>query len=264
MSSIIDFHAHAFPDHIAESAVPALAERGNVIPCLDGKIDSLLASMDQAGVEKSVLCSIATRPGQFDSILAWSQAIRSERLVPFPSFHPDNPKALENIRIIQQEGFKGVKLHPYYQDFKVDEERMFPFYEKIMASGLILVMHTGYDIGFPREDLAGPARIKRVVERFPELKIIATHMGAWEMWDEVDELLLGHRVYIDISFSLQYMERDKAREMILAHPADRILFGTDSPWACQDEVAEMLRSLDLGEERERRIFRDNALELLDI
>ena len=152
---IIDFHAHAFPDQIAATAVPALAAKGKVIPCLDGTIDSLISSMDKAGIDKSVLCSIATRPGQFDSILAWSKMIRSERIVPFPSFHPENPDALEKIALLKDEGFKGIKLHPYYQDFIVDEERMLPFYEKISEEGLILVMHTGYDIGFPRDDIAG-------------------------------------------------------------------------------------------------------------
>ena len=264
MTAIIDFHTHAFPDRVAETAVPALATKGKVTPCLDGKIDSLLASMDKAGVDKSVLCSIATRPGQFDSILTWSKAIRSERIIPFPSFHPENPKALENIRIIRKEGFKGVKLHPYYQNFLVDEERMFPFYEEVITNDLALVMHTGYDIGFPRDDIAGPARIKNVIDRFPELKIVATHMGAWEMWEEVGELLLGHRLYIDISFSLQYLGREKARQMLLSHPTDRILFGSDSPWACQDEVINMLRGLELGEEIENRITIHNALELLGI
>ena len=52
--------------------------------------------------------------------------------------------------------------------------------------------------------------------------------------------------------------------MIMEHPADRILFGTDSPWACQDEVAGMLKGLDLGEELEKRIFRDNGLKLLGL
>jgi hypothetical protein len=263
MPAIIDFHAHAFPDQVAAAAVPALAEKGRVTPCLDGRIDSLLASMDRAGVEKSVLCSIATRPGQFASILAWSQAIRSERLIPFPSFHPESPEALENIRIIGAEGFKGIKMHPYYQSFSIDEERLFPFYEAISAAGLILVMHTGFDIGFPREDIAGPARIRRVIERFPELKFVATHLGAWEMWDQVRELLTGHRIYMDISFSLQYLSTAQARALLLAHPADRLLFGSDSPWACQEEVAGMLRALRLGTELEERIFRRNALELLD-
>jgi hypothetical protein len=69
---------------------------------------------------------------------------------------------------------------------------------------------------------------------------------------------------MDISFSLQYLSPEQAREMLLAHPADRLLFGSDSPWACQEEVAGMLRSLELGAELEERIFRLNALELLGI
>ncbi|MBU0675133.1 MAG: amidohydrolase family protein [Proteobacteria bacterium] len=262
MPGIIDFHTHAFPDAVAVQAVPALAAKGKVTPCLDGRIESLLTSMNLAGVDKSVLCSIATRPGQFDSILAWSKSIRSERIIPFPSFHPENPKALENIRIIREEGFKGIKMHPYYQNFTIDEERMLPFYEAISAAGLILVMHTGFDIGFPREDIAGPARVRTVIDRFPSLKFIATHLGAWEMWDEVCDLLIGRKVYLDISFSLQYLDRDKVRQMMLDHPADRILFGTDSPWADQAEVATMLKSLELGEELEEKIFRTNGLALL--
>ena len=145
MVGIIDFHAHAFPDKVAAGAVPALAAAGNVSPCLDGRIASLLADMDRVGIEKSVLCSIATKPGQFEAILAWSQAIRSERIIPFPSFHPENPNALENIRIIKENGFKGIKMHPYYQNFILDDERMFPLYEQISEAGLILVMHTGFN-----------------------------------------------------------------------------------------------------------------------
>jgi hypothetical protein len=264
MSLIIDFHAHAFPDPVAAAAVPALAEKGQVTPCLDGRIDTLLGAMAQAGVEKSVLCSIATRPGQFESILSWSKAIRSERIIPFPSFHPESPEALAQIQTIRAEGFRGIKMHPYYQNFQIDEERLFPFYEAISAAGLVLVMHTGYDIGFPRARIAGPDRIARVLDRFPELKFVATHLGAWEMWDEVKELLTGRRVYMDISFSLQYLEREAARRLILEHPADRILFGSDSPWACQEEVVRLVKTLELGGALEERIFRGNALELLGL
>ncbi|MCK4837705.1 MAG: amidohydrolase family protein [Desulfobulbaceae bacterium] len=263
MVGIIDFHAHAFPDKVAAGAVPALAEAGNVTPCLDGRIDSLLADMDRVGIEKSVLCSIATKPGQFEAILAWSQAIRSERIIPFPSFHPENPKALENIRIIKEHGFKGIKMHPYYQNFILDDERMFPLYERISEAGLILVMHTGFDIGFPRERICDPPRIVRVIEKFPELKLVATHMGAWDMWDEVQDLLIGRPLYLDISFSLQFLPKEKARQMILAHPVERILFGTDSPWICQDEVIRQFQALELGKELEERIFRINALDLLE-
>lgn len=262
MTRIIDFHTHAFPDKIAPGAVPALAKAGDITPYLDGRLDTLLAEMDRVGIEKSVLCSIATKPGQFDAILAWSQEVRSERIIPFPSFHPENPKALENIQIIKEEGFKGIKMHPYYQNFILDEERMFPLYERISEAGLILVMHTGFDIGFPKKLLCDPPRIVRLIEKFPKLKLIATHLGAWNMWDEVQDQLIGKPLYMDISFSLQFLGKQQARQMILAHPAERILFGTDSPWIGQDEVIKQFQALELGPELEERIFRLNALELL--
>ena len=50
--------------------------------------------------------------------------------------------------------------------------------------------------------------------------------------------------------------------MLLTHPADRILFGTDTPWSSQSETLGLLRSLDLGAERESLILSRNAEALL--
>jgi len=262
MTQIIDFHTHAFPDPVAARAIPALEEAGHVSACLDGRIESLLASMNQAGIGKSVICSIATRPEQFASILSWSEAIRSERIIPFPSFHPEAPDGLEQISAIRAAGFLGIKMHPYYQNFVLDEERMWPLYERIAADGLILVMHTGFDIGFPRERIADPLKIVAVVERVPKLKFIATHFGAWDLWDEVEELLIGREVYLDLSYALHLLPRDRARAMALAHPEDYLLFGSDSPWAGQREVLAQLAALGLDAGLEEKILGGNAARLL--
>ncbi|MCK5195916.1 MAG: amidohydrolase family protein, partial [Desulfobulbaceae bacterium] len=147
----IDFHTHAFPDNLASSTIPALEKEGNVTAALNGTIASLLDSMNHADIAISVLCSIATRPEQFASILSWCQKNRSNRIIPFPSFHPESVTALQQIEEIHCLGFKGVKMHPFYQDFYLDEKRLYPFWEKITELGLILIMHTGYDIGFPRD-----------------------------------------------------------------------------------------------------------------
>ena len=69
MKGIIDFHTHAFPDELAERVIKMLEDEGGVKARLDGKISSLLGSMDKCGIEKSVICNIATKPAQFDSIL---------------------------------------------------------------------------------------------------------------------------------------------------------------------------------------------------
>jgi predicted TIM-barrel fold metal-dependent hydrolase len=263
LEGIIDFHAHAFPDQVAASAIPYLEEEGDVKAIHDGRIASLLKHMDSAGVGKSVICSIATRPSQFEAILSWSKQICSDRLIPFPSFHPGDPQALENIARIRSEGFKGIKLHPYYQQFFLDDEQMYPAYEEISRQGLILVMHTGFDIAYPRIRRCDPLQILNVVSRFPELKMVTTHLGAWQQWHEVEDLLAGRNIYMDISYTLDQLDAASARRIILKHPKEYVLFGTDSPWAGTQETYKHLQALQLGSEREELILIKNGLALLE-
>ena len=91
---------------------------------------------------------------------------------------------------------------------------------------------------------------------------MATHTGAWDDWDEVERHLLGKPIYMEISMSLEQLGPQRGREFLTAHPPERILFGTDSPWASQAETLRLARALDLGLERERRLFWENPRALL--
>jgi predicted TIM-barrel fold metal-dependent hydrolase len=98
MRRIIDFHTHAFPDNVAGHAILALEKAGDVKAKHAGRVESLLAAMDAAGVEKSVLLTIATKPSQFQAILDWCTGVASERIIPFPSVHPEDSQAVDRIR----------------------------------------------------------------------------------------------------------------------------------------------------------------------
>ena len=261
--TIIDFHAHAFPDAIAARAISQLEHGGGVKAFLDGTVSSLLASMDSAGIRASVICSIATKPEQFDPILNWSKAIASPRIVPLPSIHPKGPDPVGQARQVAEAGLRGIKLHPYYQDFDIDDEALFPLYRALDALGLFVVCHTGFDFAFPRQRRADPVRILRVLERVPSLRLITSHMGAWDDWDEVEKHLLGKPITMDISLSIELLGRERARAMLTSHPADRILLGSDSPWSSQSETIRLLRSLGLGGELETKILGENAESLLE-
>lgn len=263
MTGIVDFHTHAFPDELAERAMKMLGEEGGIRASLDGRVSSLLRSMDKNGIEKSIVCSIATKPSQFDTIIEWSRKIAADRIIPLPSLHPDDPLAAERVSQIKGEGFKGIKFHPYYQDFNVDDERLFPVYESICSENLIMVVHTGFDFAFEKIRKADPARIVRVLHRFPDIKLVTTHLGAWDDWEEVEKHIAGKKIYMEISFSLEYLEKEVARKIILNHPEDHVLFGTDSPWTDQGGTLALLKGLDLGQEREKLILRENALSLLN-
>ena len=261
---IIDFHTHAFPDALAEQTVPKLCARAKVTAELDGKVSSLLAEMNRLGIEAAVVLTIATKASQFESILSWCTSVASSRLIPFASVHPEDPEAVENIDQIYKAGLKGVKLHPYYQSFVFNDPRMFPLYERIEERGLVLLAHTGFDLGYPHDRIADPPKIMEVAQAFPKLKLVTTHIGAWQDWDSVEKYLLGKPVYMGISYAFPFIGKERARRFLRSHPPEYILFGSDSPWGSQEKTLEELLAFNLGEELNQRICHQNAVRLLEL
>ena len=262
--SVIDFHAHAFAESISQRAISRIEGLSGITAVLDGTLGSLLESMDAAGIERSVVLSIATKPAQFAPILSWSRTIGSERIIPFLSVNPADPRAAENVRVAAEEGFRGLKFHPYYQDFDLDGPSMEPVYGTMEERGLICVAHTGFDHAYPFVRRADPARVVRVLERFPRLAFVATHLGAWRDWELAGRHLPGANLWIDTSYSLEFLPAEEARSLILRFPPDRVLFGTDSPWADQGKSLALLRGLSLEPAREQRILSGNARDLLGL
>jgi len=262
--TIIDFHTHAFPDSLAPRAIEALEAKvdQDVRAFLDGRAASLVASMDAAGIDKAVVCSIATKPKQFEPILEWSLSIRSDRLIPLGSIHPDADDVPGQVKQLADSGLIGLKLHPMYQDFDVDEPRLDPLYAATADAGLILVLHSGYDIAFDDKENANPERIAAVLDRHPNLKLVATHLGGWRDWDRVRRCLGDREIYIETSFSLDWMSPDEAVDLMHALGVDRLLFGTDSPWTDQSEEIQRMLALDLTDVEREAIFHGNAERLL--
>jgi predicted TIM-barrel fold metal-dependent hydrolase len=260
---IIDFHAHAFPDELAPRAMKKLmSESPGVKAFLDGTIKSLTESMERNDISKSVICCIATTPEQFTPIFNWCKKAQADNVIMLPSIHPADTKWKERISLIKEAGFKGIKMHPYYQNYFLDEERILPIYEELEQNDLMVTAHTGYDIAFPNDDRANCRRILRIAEMFPQLKFIATHLGAWQQWDDVEKMLAGKHIYMELSWSLEYLPPERAKRIILAHPADCVLFGTDSPWTDQGKTLSLLKNLKLPKALEIKILRDNAMALL--
>lgn len=263
---IIDFHTHAFPDKLAVNAIAKLTYPSKIKPSFDGTVSGLLKSMDEAGIEKSVVLNIATKPAQTENIIKWCKEIKGERIIPFASIHPDNKKAGDLIKEISGEGLPGIKLHPMYQNFYLDDEKMLFIYEEIVKNNLILLFHIGFDIAFPDERCAEIGRLKKVVQKFPELKIVAAHTGGWRMWDEVLKVIAGLDIWIETSMTLKYIEDRKIfLEILKKHPSDKIMFGTDAPWTDQKEEVKLMRDIrDISEDLKEKIFSGNAKKLLDL
>jgi hypothetical protein len=264
--TITDSHAHAFPDGLAARAIEKLEARQNDEEpgaFLDGTISSLLRSMDCAGIHRSIICSIATAPKQTGPILEWSARVRSPRIVPFASVHPASPHPAADVGRIAESPLRGVKLHPQYQDFDLADHSVWPIFEAIEQAGLILALHCGLDFAFPMDDeRAHPQKVLALHQEFPDIPLVATHMGGWRQWETVLNTLAGTDLYFETSYSLDLIDPDLLQRIIRTHPIERILFGTDSPWQDQKMTLEKVRALFPDPGDQRKVLSDNAAELL--
>ena len=260
----IDIHTHCFPDELAARALSVLVENCGITPSSDGTITGLKRSMSKAGVDVSVIQSIATKPGQTQAVNNWAARVQDDRILAFGSIHPGFEGWREEVARLRELGIKGVKFHPDYQDFFVDDENAFPLYEEIARAGLIILFHAGIDVGIPEPCHTPPDRLARVVKALPGARIVAAHMGGYRCWDGVEQHLAGLDLFLDTSYGLGHMTREQFLRLLEAQGSERILFGTDSPWADQAREIAKLEELCLPAETMQAIYSGNAERLLGI
>ena len=262
---IIDFHTHAFPEKIVEKAMRTLIHNaGNAIPFTDGTAAGLLKYMDANGIDKAVVLNIATNPKQQHNVNDFAASINSDRLISFGSVHPDAPDAIEELHRIKEMGLKGIKLHPDYQGFFVDDEKLLPIYETIDKLGLVLVFHAGVDIQYFEPVHCPPERLCRVLSAFPGGRVVAAHMGGYLQWYDVEKYLVGKNLYLDTSYSYSRMPSPHAARIIRAHGTDKVLFGSDMPWSGTALEKRFIESLELDADAEAGILGENARRLLGL
>lgn len=264
---VIDFHVHAFPDELAARAIPQMEARAGVKAFYDGTVAGLRASMRRSGVDYSVLQPVATKSEQADGINRWCLSLRAQTgVLAFGSLHPDaGPEVWERqIAFLRQEGFRGIKLHPDYQRFHPDEDRLEPLYSLLERNGLAVLFHAGIDLGLYPPVMGAPARIAQVQKAFPRLTVIAAHMGGFRMWRDVERHLLGTAVRLDTAYCAADCPREQFVEMTRAHGAEKILFASDGPWGDQAQTLAFVRGSGLTPDELQRVECGNARELLQI
>ena len=261
---LIDFHTHCFPDAIAAGAVDKLAfASGGLTPYTDGTVAGLKDRMQRDGVDRSVVLHIATNERQQKKVNDFAASINGGNIVSFGSVFPTAPDALEELERIQSLGMKGVKLHPDYQGFSVDDEKMKPIYRKISSLGLITVFHAGLDYGFAPPYGCTPDKMIKALRWF-DSPVVAAHWGGVNCGEEVLKHLCGEDIYFDTSFGYSMMPKYYAEKIIEKHGTDKLLFGTDTPWHTAPMEWRLLNTLGLNETDIAKISHQNAQKLLQI
>lgn len=275
---IIDFHTHTFPDRIAAVTIAKLEQAAHAVSHSDGTRGGLLQSMHSAGIDRAVVLPVATNPLKCASMNDTSHALDGRNgLTYFAAIHPDAPDWQEELSRVKALGFKGVKIHPVYQGVTINDPSFVRILSRCGELGLIVVMHSGADIGFPGVEKCSPAMLRDALNQAGPVTLVAAHMGGWRNWQEVPEYLLDTGIYLDTAFSLgsispidghyapeelPLLNEMQFCELARLFGADRILFGTDSPWDDMQKSVDRIRHLPLTENEKTAIFSGNALRLL--
>jgi predicted TIM-barrel fold metal-dependent hydrolase len=262
---IIDFHTHIFPDSLAGRAIKVLKENApDSRNFTDGTATGLKNSMESAGISRSVLLPIATKITQVRQINQSAVDLKKDPFIPFGTLHPDDPDFEKEITFLVENGIKGIKFHPEYQGFYIDDRRYYPIYEALAVSGLVTLFHAGRDPGPFTNDHALPAAFKTIHNDFPDLKLVTAHLGGYTVWNDVRKMLCGTGIWFDTSAVSGLLDQKQVERIIKANGTDYILFGSDSPWFDQSEVVTWIDSLDLTSTEKEKIYSKNAIRLLEL
>ena len=261
---IADAHTHIYPAKIAEKAVHAVGDIYNIPMTGGGTAEDLIVSGDRVGTKYYLVCSVATKPEQADSITTFiaEECKKYSQFVGLGAYHQDVPKPDKLLETVKELGLRGIKLHSDFQRCNIDDPKLMPVYDMLCQLNLCVLFHMGDD----RYDFSAPKRLVKVLEKYPNLKCIAAHFGGYQRWQEARECLAkaGENLYFDTSSTLAFLEKEQAVEAIHTFGTDRMLFGTDFPmWTHEDEVKRIL-NLSLSEQENTQIFFENFQRLFHI
>ena len=262
---IIDAHVHVFPEAIAGRALSNLSQICGSPYFSDGTVAGTRKKFQEWGIDGAVCLNIATKPKQQTTINNCAASIQGDGLYCFGSVHPDAPDVLDELQRIKDLGLYGVKFHPDYQGFLIDDEKMFPIYDAVSSLHLPAVFHTGWDPFSPKLVHAPSRKVAKVAKLFPKMILIAAHMGGMCRYDEVEEYLLPQEnIYLDTAMSSQYCNPEQFERIIRKHGAEHILFGSDCPWSKSCDEVNYLERAHLSSRDLDLIFSGNIMRLLQI
>ena len=271
---VIDAHVHLYPDSLASKVTPSLSARFGNAPAFDGTVDGCRANAFAAGLTASLNLPVATTPHQVAHTNSWAKAVNDSaheakrgeapRVYSLAALHPRSDDRAAELEKIAAAGFAGVKFHPEYQEFRFNDAALDEVWETMGDLGLVAFLHAGGERVFKPPFHSTPTEIRDLHRRFPRLKIVAAHLGGFEMWDESEAVLCGEDVWLDLSHTFFWMDDAQILRMIRKHGAGRILFGTDAPWQEPAKVLAALMKLPLSEQEFAAICAANACELFNI
>ena len=308
---IIDVHRHIVDKNfysdkywrgLAQLAAPILKRMGadmtldaiieNIFPVYyDTDGEKHIAAMDEAGVDKTVMllfdCGLIAGEGEVSiekqNEIVFQVAKRyPERIIPFVSIDPRRKNAKEFVKkAIEEWGARGLKLHPG-SGMNPEAKETLELIESICDSGIPVLVHTGASMPPTSSRYCDPIYLDEMLLKFPEVNVIAAHMGYGYRTQLFPLAQNRPNLYVDIAAwqsvaAHRYNEFAEVIRSAIDHTGpEKILFGTDNPYlwpvlpepgyvqAIKDLSAKPPEGVRLTEEEIKMLLGENAKTLFDM
>lgn len=266
----VDAHIHILPDTVHE----ANPEAEDVWAYAD--LHKYRAMMEGLNIEKAVIMPLndpwlMSMEFTIDAVHKNLFAMKQRYPGKFYAFADVDTRntSLESVDAIQKAiteyGLDGLKLHPNNTGVDLDAEYNQAIFAFSQEQNIPVAIHS-----YPNSenDRSAAYRVVNVLEQYPDLTVIVSHMGAYQ-W----ELLLTTRAYVDISAILPDYVRTygirKTNEILRKFGTDRLLFATDypdnrllQPEEIYDSYFEILNQMDFTQEEAEKIAYGNIKKIL--
>ncbi|MFH1134239.1 MAG: amidohydrolase family protein [Nanoarchaeota archaeon] len=213
---IIDAHTHLGTD-----------KDGHRLTKLD-----LTKEMDRVHVNQAVVFPLDEKKSynfhkQNDRILQLHKD-QPDRFIPFFRLNPHQQWKKEyQLRIMQ--GFRGIKLHPRSQRFKITSTEAMAIYGQAQDTRLPIILHTGFGVSEVSEALM------QITKEFPRLKLILGHSA----FVELEETAAVAKHNFNILFDTSTLTIFDLLTLLGIVGPDQIAFGSDAPYSSMDVSLQM-------------------------
>lgn len=258
-------HAHIFQKEVRE----------------DGTVLALEGFLDDCGIDKAMcfapFSSYFNGNGESPNRWMYEQIKNNDRLMAFGTidFTKDNLK--EQTEEIYQLGLSGIKMHPAFQKFKVDEDRACEVYEVAEKRGLPISFHTG--IHWHRISSYNTLLYDEVAYKFPALKICMEHVGGYSFFNDAVAVMCnnGQNIYAGLTSVFHhdthkywYLGKEKVKDLIWLTDIKQCIFGLDFPYTTPNQIKEAMQAiyecvneLQLGEDALEKVFGGNLVRMIE-
>lgn len=275
LPGLIDVHTHFMPDQVLrkvwayfDAAGPKV---GRAWPIAYRTSEAeRVATLRDFGVLRYASLNYPHKPGMAAWLNEWSTdfAAAQPDCLHSATFYPE-PGATEYVERALARGASIFKAHVQVGNYDPTDRMLDGVWNALQHSRTPVVIHAGS--GPAPGDFTGPARVRAVLDRFPELTLVIAHMGMPEYGEFLDLCEQFPRVHLDTTMAFTaFVEqadpfpRDRLDDLVRL--GDRVLLGTDFPNIPYSylEALQSIVGLGLGDDWCRGVLYGNAARLFGI